>query len=190
MPKPFNIEQLPLDDGSVLGNLLRFRWVEAFRLAFGDAGTTLEMDIAFNLTNPLVQTTLAEMATLITQVAETTKDEIRTLVGRQAEEGWSMDRLASEIEQLGAGHSRERALRIARTETASAYSRGSLLAFEQSGVVGQVEWLAKLDDKTSDDCRALHGQRRPLDGEFADGTLHPPRHPNCRCAILAVLAET
>lgn len=155
--------------------------------AFENAGVELGMGLAFDLDNPLVQETLKELGQQIRRVADTTIEEVQALVGRGAEEGWSNERLAQELAHLGEIRSKERALLIARTETAAAYSKGSLLAYQQSGVVGGVEWLATLDADTSAECRALHGTSRPPDGEFADGTLHPPRHPRCRCALVPIV---
>ena len=116
-----------------------------------------------------------------------TRDQIRALVGRQASEGWSIAQLAKEIRTLGGIESRKRAVVIARTETASAYSRGSLLAYQESGVVEKVEWLATIDDATCPDCEGLHGTTAKLGKAFGDGTLFPPRHPNCRCSLAPVI---
>ncbi|HEU4328071.1 MAG TPA: minor capsid protein, partial [Roseiflexaceae bacterium] len=78
---------------------------------------------------------------------------------------------------------------IARTETAGAYSRGSILAWQESGVVTHVEWLSTVDSETAPECRALNGQRVPLGSAFSDGAKHPPRHPACRCVLLALILE-
>jgi SPP1 gp7 family putative phage head morphogenesis protein len=76
------------------------------------------------------------------------------------------------------------------TETATAYSMGSLLAYAQSGVVESVEWLATIDKQTCPDCRALDGETRALaDATFSDGTAHPPHHPRCRCALAPILKK-
>ncbi len=184
---PPTVDQLGLDDGTVLATLLRRYYPLIFAQAYGDAAGLLAVDLAFDLDNPLVQEVLEQLATQVRRVADTTKDEIRDLIGRQAAEGWSVQQLADELMQLAEVHSKARATLIARTETASAYSRGSILAYQQSGQVAAVEWLATLDSETSDECRALHGTRAALGEAFADGTLHPPRHPRCRCTIVPVL---
>ncbi len=184
---PPTVDQLGLDDGTVLATLLRRYYPLIFEQAYGDAAGLLAVDLDFDLDNPLVQEVLDQLAAQVRRVAETTRDEIRVLIGRQAAEGWSVQRLADELGQLAEIHSKNRATLIARTETASAYSRGSLLAYQQSGVVAAVEWLATLDDLTSPECAALHGTRAELGQAFADGTLHPPRHPQCRCSIVPVL---
>ncbi len=181
------VDQLGLDDGDVLQTLMRRFYPLLLEQAYGDAADLLAMDLVFDLDNPFVQEVLVELAQQVRRVADTTRQEIQDLIGRQADEGWSIDELADEIAKLGEIHSRNRAILIARTETAAAYSRGSLLAYQQSGQVAAVEWLATLDDLTSPECAALHGTRAELGEAFADGTFHPPRHPSCRCTLVPVL---
>lgn len=184
---PIDVDQLGLDLGPEVALLMRRYYPLLLRQAYAGAGEQLGVGIAFDVDNPFVQETLAELASLVTGVAETTRDEIRALVGKQAEEGWSVAELAAQIRAHGETMSSSRSETIARTETAAAYSRGSLLAYEESGVVAAVEWLATLDDQTSPECQALHGTRAALGRAFADGTMHPPRHPNCRCVLVPVV---
>lgn len=155
--------------------------------AFGDASGVLGIDIAFNLDNPFVQEVLQDLAKLVRGVAETTRDEIRALVGRQAAEGWSVEQLADAIRERGITASETRAATVARSETATAYSRGSILAYRESGVVEQIEWITAGSD-VCPICQALNGKRAPLGGSFADGIGHPAAHPNCRCAILPIVS--
>jgi SPP1 gp7 family putative phage head morphogenesis protein len=182
-----DFEQLRLAWGDEWASVMERFYPLLVEKAFGDAGIALGMSLAFTLDNPLIQEILGELAQQVRGVADTTIDEIQALVGRQAAEGWSVDQLASEIAKLGEIHSTERAQLIARTESAAAYSRGSLAAYKQSGVVEAVEWLAEMDDRTSPECRALHGKRRTLNETFDDGTSHPPRHPRCRCALVPIV---
>lgn len=173
-----------LDEGEELASLLTVRYLQALAIAYGDAGEELEILLAFDVDNPRVQEILDELAHKVRRVAETTRDEIRALVGRQAAEGWSIDRLAEEIEGLAEIHAPRRARTIARTETASAYSRGSLAAYEESGVVTGVQWL------TYDPCpicAPLDRQVAPLGEPFPGGIGFPPAHPSCRCAIAPVV---
>lgn len=182
----FDVEQLGLDLGDELAKLMRRRYVQALRLAYGEAATTLELDLAFDLDNPLIQEVLDELATEVRRVTETTREDIRVLIGKQADEGWSIEDLAAEIEKLTEIHTPARARLVAQTETALAYSRGSVLAYEESGVVDRLEWL------TADPCpicEPLDGKVVGLGEEFASGISYPPAHPNCRCAIAPVLKE-
>jgi SPP1 gp7 family putative phage head morphogenesis protein len=158
-------------------------------LAFSDAEIALDVQLDFSVENKLVQAVLDELATLVTRITDTTRDDIRELIGKQAAEGWSIDRLAKELIAAGAVSSSYRAKMIARTETASAYSKATILAYQISDVVDSIEWLATIDDDTCEHCVALNGTTTKLGKAFADGTDHPPRHPNCRCAVSAILKK-
>lgn len=174
-----------LDDGAKLADIMRRFYPLIIESAFGDASLA-GIPVAWDLDNPFVQGVLDRLAEDIADVAETTKDEIRALVGRQAAEGWSLDELADAIETLADVRSRTRAELISRTETASAYSQGSIAAFKASGVVSQIEWLTA-DGEVCPICEDLNGKRVDIDQSFAGGVAHPPAHPNCRCAILPVV---
>jgi len=179
------IDQLGLDLGARLGLLLRRAYLLALPAAFADAADVLGVDVAFDVDNPFVQAILSDLATRVRDIAETTREEIRGLVGQAAAEGWSVEQLARAIEGLGEGHSRERARLIALTESAEAYSRGSIAAYRASGVVQGKEWL--LGPEPCPICQGLGGQVVDLGEEFARGIAHPPAHPRCTCAIAPVL---
>lgn len=76
---------------------------------------------------------------------------------------------------------RRRAETIARTETSRAVSEGNLVAYEESGVVDEVEWLTA--SGCCDKCDAMNGQRVSL--RVAHGMQ--PLHPNCVCTWLPVV---
>jgi SPP1 gp7 family putative phage head morphogenesis protein len=187
---PDIVEQLGLDLGPGVKRIMRRIYPKVLQKAFGDAELALDVDIAWNVENKEVQAVLGELADLVTRVTETTKNSIRSLVGRAAGEGWSIERLAKEILESGAVVSKSRARMIARTETASAYSMGSLLAYTQSKVVEGVEWLTTIDDLTCPDCKGLNGEIRDLEDKvFSTGIAHPPAHPHCRCAIAPIVKK-
>lgn len=184
MPDPTD----SMDDGSALAGLMQRLYSLLVEAAFTDAAG-LGLTVAWELDNPFVQDVLDALADQVVGVAETTKDEIRALVGRQAAEGWSIDDLAEAIQQAGVTRSATRATVIARTETTRAYSLGSLAAFEVSGQVDRVEWLTTQDEKTCPICEPLDGQIVAMGKPFDGGVYFPPAHPSCRCAILPVLKE-
>lgn len=173
-----------MDDGRAIAKLMAPFYRQLLKDAFGDARDA-GVDVAFDLENEFVQAVLGALAKNIKDVAETTKDEIRALVSKQASEGWSVEQLAKEIRAKGEIASRSRALTVARTETAAAYSQGSIAAYQASGVVKQTEWL--LGPDPCEICQALDGTRADLGEEFADGINAPPAHPNCTCALSPVL---
>lgn len=175
-----------LDDGSGLADLLRAFYEQLIEDAFGDAAD-VGIDVAFSLDNPFVQDVLEGLASQIASVADTTRQDVRDLVGRQAAEGWSMEELQKQIRAKGEIASRDRALTIARTESARAYTEGSRAAYKASGVVSQVTWLIGPD--SCDLCAPLDGMIVGIDEEFAPGISGPPLHPNCTCALSPVIAE-
>lgn len=172
-----------LDDGSAVAKLMRAYHQQLIETAFADAADLV--DVAFDLDNPFVQTVLNELAKKVRGVAETTKEDIRLLVGRGADEGWSVERLQKEIREKGDIASRSRAMLIARTESAAAYSQGSIAAYRASGVVKQTAWL--LGPDPCEICQALDGLTADLGDEFADGISAPPAHPNCTCALSPIV---
>jgi HK97 family phage portal protein len=184
---PSVVEQLGLDLGPGVQRIMRKIYPKVLQEAFKDAELALDVDIGFDVANDEVQSVLGELADLVKRITDTTRNAIQSLVSRAADEGWSIDRLAKELVEHGGIVSKSRARMIARTETATAYSMGSLLAYAKSGVVDQVEWLTTIDDQTCPDCKGLNGETRKLDKVFSDGTAHPPRHPNCRCSLAPVV---
>jgi hypothetical protein len=80
-----------MDDGKAIAALMKPFHKALMLEAFGDVAND-GIAVAFDLANPYVRGTLASLAKQVTRVADSTKDEIRALVGRQAAEGWSVER--------------------------------------------------------------------------------------------------
>lgn len=175
-----------LDDGSALATLMRHLYPRLLESAFVDAAAQ-GLTVTWTLDNPFVQDVLDALAEQVQAVAETTRDEIRALVGRQASEGWSLEQLAAELDHLAEVRSATRAEVIARTETARAYSLGSLAAYTVSGQVAATEWLTAGDERECAICAPLDGTQAALGQSFDGGIFFPPAHPNCRCAVRPVL---
>ena len=176
-----------LDDGDAIASLMAPFYEQLIQDAFDDAGDD-GIDVVFDLENVYVQRVLDMLAKQVRNVAETTKDEIRQLVGQAGVEGWSNAELAKQIRAHGVTASRSRATMIARTESASGYSQGSRSAWKASGVVDRMQWLAGGPD-TCDICQNLDGETVDLDGAFSSGVTAPPAHPNCTCVISPVLKD-
>jgi SPP1 gp7 family putative phage head morphogenesis protein len=80
-----------------------------------------------------------------------------------------------------------RELMIARTESDRIVNTGKYDGFIKSGLGGEVEWFAAIDDRTSPVCKALNGQKKKLNELFEyQGQMfkHPPSHPNCRSTLI------
>lgn len=168
-------------------DILRPFYIELLRVAWRDAGDTVGRVLGdFSLENENVQRILKELAKRCTGIDETIEQTIQDLVGRQASEGWTLERLTQEL----ADRAVTNAELISVTETADAYTRGSILAYRESGVVTGIEWL--LGPEPCEQCQEI-AQSTPiaeLGAEFAPGISHPPAHPRCTCAAAPILAST
>lgn len=162
--------------------------VELLRIAWDDAEQSTGVVLgAFNLENETVQRILKELAKRVKDIDETTEETIQMVIGRQAAEGWTIERVRDELLDRAVTESRTRAELIARTETADAYERGSHLYYKESGQVSGTEWL--LGPNPCPICEGLSGKIVPLGEEFAPGILHAPAHPACVCATAPILRD-
>lgn len=93
------------------------------------------------------------------------------------------------VKELQPTFGRRRAKLIAQTETTRAAREGSIIGFEQSGVVSQTEWVTVNDERVCPQCGPLNGKRATLRGTFEDGKSYPPAHPGCRCFVRPVVDE-
>lgn len=119
------------------------------------------------------------------RITDKTRELLRGLVEQAISGGDSTDVLANRI-RTGAAFSRGRARVIARTEIARADSVGSLIGWDETGLVTGKSWLTAGDELVSDACESNAGQGRvDLFFDYGDGVQAPPEHPNCRCVILA-----
>ena len=178
-------DQLPLDFGDSIAEIMRQFYPLLLERSWDNAVTQIGVDLAFDLENPRVQETLHLLALQVRGISDTTREEIRGIVGRMASEGISYDAAAREIVQLAGIHSEARARTIAVTESARAWTQGSILAWQESGEVDRMEWSAEPD--CCPICRTVQGTVVPLGAPFQG--LMPPAHPNCRCALLPVLTD-
>ena len=159
-----------LDDGSAVAALMKQFYQALLEDAFLDASDA-GVDVSFSLENEHVQQVLGSLAKNIRGVADTTKDEIRALVGKQANEGWSVEELAKQIRAKGEIASRSRALTISRSETGTAYNLGSVAAYR----VGGVTHVDVLDGEDDPICAAANGSRWTIE----EAEANPLGHPNC-----------
>ena len=167
-----------LDDGTVLAALMHRFYPLAIEHAFTDASLA-GIPVAFDLENPYVQDVLEELALQIRSVSDTTKADIRALVGRQAAEGWSTAELAKQIDTLAEIRARTRARTIARTETGQAYNLGAVAAYRAAGLTH----VDVLDGEDDEPCKSANGSRWTLD----EAAAAPLGHPNCVRAFAPVV---
>ncbi|WP_400162913.1 minor capsid protein [Brevibacillus sp. TJ4] len=106
------------------------------------------------------------------------------VITQAAVQGWGVTRTAKEI-SMRTTESWSSALRLARTELNRAAAQGQTAAYQANAdIIGEKEFCATLDRRTSSQCRKLDGKRYPLDYDTSDNPGREgeriPNHPNCR----------
>lgn len=102
---------------------------------FGMERVGLDVESAFDISSPLVQAQASQTSELLSQVlTDTTNKELAAAMDRAIEQGMSVRRMAEEI---NSGHtfSTSRAVMIARSESARAFTDGQEAAWRESDVV-------------------------------------------------------
>lgn len=141
---------------------IRTAW-DVFRPEAASAARTLALELAGSIT-------------------ETTRRTVRESIAAGLEAGETSRDIARGLLPL---FGPERALTIAQSEASRSMHAGEVAAYEASGVVGGLEWLASSDSCSR--CAALNGKRvkigepfyvDPKGGPYAVVT-HPPLHPRC-----------
>jgi hypothetical protein len=147
----------------------------------------------------------AEMATLITKAS----DDLKTSILRKVQQGIALGATSQEIKDsiLGTGlkgskgrggvfrSASVRAETIGRTVANELINRGAMSTYSQVDklcpelALNKV-WQTLSDNRTSDRCLSLSGQRKELTEDFKarDGWTgaNPPGHPNCRSRVTTV----
>lgn len=97
-------------------------------------------------------------------------------------QGKSVQKIASSInKQMDSGY--KNALRLARTETNFIANESTRQGYIASNVVEQYEYLATLDNRTSEVCQSLDGRVFNLK-DAQVGVNYPTLHPNCRSTVV------
>lgn len=124
----------------------------------------------------------AHAADLVTQIDDSTRDEIRSIIADGLTDGLTYQQVSDKLEDMYS-FSPERADLIARTESSIANNQGVLQGMREIKAGGskiKKIWLPDADacDECVDngDAGAID-----LDEDFPTGDDSPPAHPNCRC---------
>lgn len=121
------------------------------------------------------------------EMNKTTNDMLGKTLAEGVDAGEGIPELRKRVEELFDGMEKYRSERIARSEVIRASNFAATEAFDQSGVVDEVQWLATPDDRIDSECADLDGQTIKLGSSFASGVEYPPLHPNCRCTVVPVI---
>ncbi len=168
---------------SPIDRVLTRLWTAGLTGAFGAAlkiagGPRLQ----FDPDTPEGRAIYREVGERIAGIRETTKAAVKAYVARNRLEGGGVNELAKLLlDDPSGAFGKARARMIARTEAGTAYNRGSVLGYRQSGRVSKVKvydgdgcgWSSHTDsDKAHDSIRDLD-----------DVAGHELAHPNCRRAF-------
>ena len=135
---------------------------------------------------PLNQSALRWLLTRIgwaaEQISEETARELSVALAEGFELGESMPDIAKRVQAVFDGCSKRRSILIARTETITASSQGTIEGYKEADIE-QAEFLSALDDRLCDDCDSMNGEVFNLDD--TGGII--PIHPDCRCCWIPVV---
>lgn len=186
--------QVTIETQDEMGSVIMSASGKAMETAANHRIADMALGISFDLGNPRAVQWLSENAALrVSQINETTRQTIATIVNKSVEEGWSYNETAKEIkerfEEFRIGkpqqHIQSRAHLVAVTESANAYEAGNKMVIDQMAEAGlrmEKKWQTVGDDRVSEECEANEGEGWiPADQEHASGHMHPPRFPGCRC---------
>ncbi len=101
--------------------------------------------------------------------------------------GKSLNRIARDIQKKFGGTFNS-ARRLVRTEACYVTNQIQLEAFRRAGVKEYI-YSAILDERTSEICRDLDGQRFKVKNAKV-GVNYPPMHPWCRSSVVAAMPES
>lgn len=179
-----------------------------FRFIVDDAGEDafedlpfIEMD--FDVDHPAARRFIEMRSQRFAErVPETTWKNLQESISEGMSEGEAIKDLEKRVVEVMDDRIRSTPETIARTEAVGAYNGGTLVAWEQSGVVARKGWLAALDDRTRDSHIEAHKvyQAEPIllsdDFHVGDGWGPAPgqigiakEDINCRCTMIPELAE-
>jgi SPP1 gp7 family putative phage head morphogenesis protein len=115
------------------------------------------------------------------------------------DQGLSYENAARAAKKLGEKYRerliKQRATRIARTETNAAANAGRFLSWAEADLQGflptgsEKRWKTSQDERNCPTCRPMHDETVPWQGAFSTGDIMPPAHVNCLCTSVIVPAE-
>jgi len=163
---------------------------------------TINTSPSFTLANPKAVEYITNYgATLVANVNQTTKDQLRTIISHATEEGWSYSKTSIEIrskfdmfsERKPQEHIRNRAELIAVTETGNAYEKAAMIqaeSLQMAGLPMEKSWNTVGDERVSDGCQENEDAGWiPIDQPFPSGDMQPLRFPGCRCNLQTRMAR-
>jgi SPP1 gp7 family putative phage head morphogenesis protein len=148
--------------------------------------------ISFNVNDPVVLASIAQLTHRIARIDETVERALRESLGEGLRASETISELRDRVRgvmEVSLGRSRT----IARTETGMSFNLSRNIGMKQAGITQQ-EWLSARDADVRDTHAAIDGDTTHIGEPFANGLLYPqdPSGPakeviNCRCVALPVV---
>jgi len=178
------------EDRKKLETLVKRFYVEILELSWDTWNYVLGVEMAFDLTDPMVGRLLEMAGTNVKEIHATTLEEIRSALKYGNDNGWSIDQLVRGDENQPGLRSivdetyKDRARVIARTELGDAQNAATVERYKEAGV----KLVEILDNGSTDDdeeCKIANGQIWTLK-YFNANRLE---HPNCTRAAAPYFGE-
>ena len=161
---------------------------------------------SFEMATQTVRAYLADRAFKFSfEMNEETNRLLSVALQEGVKEGEGIPQLRSRVQSVFADMEKYRAERIARSEVVRASNFAATEAYDQSGVVEELQWLVTPDDRLCPYCEPLDGKTIGVGSSFfekgdkvqgKDGAVldlnyenidFPPLHANCRCTVVPVI---
>lgn len=142
----------------------------------------------FDLANPRAVSWFSQYGgsiDYIKGIQSTSKDQIKTIVTKALDEGWSYNQTATQIREKFTDFTHHRAQLIATHESAQAYEAGNRIFIDgvvDLGVTVEKMWMNSQDENVTPECQANTADGWiPLNQAHSSGDQNPPRFSGCRC---------
>lgn len=175
-------------DAEYIANAIMPQFKNAYSAGVSAASAVYDLAIDFDLSNPTAIRALDRLTNKFAKdITETTVKEIRAQIAEAMQNGEGIPEITARLKDVYTKAQSWRAEIAARTETAGAYSQGSLDSWRASGVVGGKSWSWTGDEE---DCPSgVCGENEAagviaLGDTFPSGDDGPPAHPNCICCLI------
>lgn len=172
---------------AVMDRLYLLAGTTAFKAASDQTGVGLSWD----LSNPRIRDVMNTLGVRVTDINETTRQDIASVITKGGEAGRSVDQIADDLSGLFDETYAGRALTIARTESMVSYGEASILGYKESGVVDRAQILdnpAHTDSYGASDgltCAQRDGIIVPLDQAMEHIYADHPNGSACAAPVLA-----
>ena len=170
-------------DAEELSRLFRSFTLTLVEASWETWNTALDLDVAFEQSDPAVVAALKQSGARITGILDTTRDKVRSLLEYGAEQGWTIPELIRGddthpgLRDVVTETYKGRAKAIARTEMGEAQQTTSIGRYRDAGVKHVTVFDGGGDD-SDDECTQLNGTTQTL----VWARKNTLGHPNCvRC---------